>query len=34
MYSENFHFIPIVDLDFKIDKEDIYYNEGHKKMYF
>ena len=34
MYSEIFHFIPIVDLDFKIDKEDIYYNEGHKKMYF
>jgi len=34
MHSDNFHFIPIVDLGFKIDNDDTYYTEGHKNNAF
>lgn len=34
MHTEHFHFIPIVDLGFKIDENDEYYKLGHEKNAF
>ena len=32
--NNNYHYIPLVDLGFKIDTNDTFYNEGHSKNAF